>query len=114
MTLSVTPRRRSSATHCLSQRVCEIDVPIDPASNTSRAPPRPCGFARLFPSGERGSPEAQCPLAVRAAASAIAKNPLWLLIPCHRVIASNGTIGSYGPSGVERKRALLKREGVVL
>jgi O-6-methylguanine DNA methyltransferase len=58
--------------------------------------------------------EARRPLAVRAAASAIAKNPLWLLIPCHRVIASNGTIGSYGPSGVARKRMLLKREGVVL
>ena len=58
--------------------------------------------------------EARRPLAVRAAASAIAKNPLWLLVPCHRVIAANGTIGSYGPSGVERKRALLKREGVVL
>jgi len=58
--------------------------------------------------------EARRPLAVRAAASAIAKNPLWLLVPCHRVIAANGTIGSYGPSGVARKRELLKREGVVL
>src|SRR5579859_7094892 len=58
--------------------------------------------------------EARRPLAVRAAASAIANNPLWLLVPCHRVIAADGTIGSYGPSGTERKRALLEREGVVL
>lgn len=58
--------------------------------------------------------EARRPLAVRAAASAIAKNPLWLLVPCHRVIAANGTIGSYGPSGVDRKRKLLAREGIRL
>ena len=58
--------------------------------------------------------EARRPLAVRAAASAIARNPLWLLIPCHRVIAANNKIGSYGPSGVKRKRELLAREGVVL
>jgi O-6-methylguanine DNA methyltransferase len=58
--------------------------------------------------------EARRPLAVRAAASAIARNPLWLLVPCHRVIAKDGTIGSYGPSGTERKRKLLEREGVKL
>jgi O-6-methylguanine DNA methyltransferase len=57
--------------------------------------------------------EARRPLAVRAA-SAIAKNPLWLLVPCHRVIAADGSIGSYGPSGIRRKRELLAREGVVL
>jgi len=58
--------------------------------------------------------EARRPLAVRAAASAIARNPLWLLVPCHRVISASGKIGSYGASGIARKRALLAREGVVL
>jgi O-6-methylguanine DNA methyltransferase len=58
--------------------------------------------------------QARRPLAVRAAASAIARNPLWLLVPCHRVISAGGKIGSYGSSGVARKRELLKREGVHL
>jgi len=44
----------------------------------------------------------------------MAKNPLWLLVPCHRVIAADGTIGSYGSSGIERKRELLRLEGVTL
>ena len=60
--------------------------------------------------------EAHRPLAVRAAASAIAHNPLWLIVPCHRVVRADGTIGVYGggAAGVARKRALLKREGVLL
>jgi O-6-methylguanine DNA methyltransferase len=60
--------------------------------------------------------EAHRPLAVRAAASVIARNPLWLIVPCHRVVRADGTIGAYGDgdAGVARKRALLKREGVTL
>ena len=60
--------------------------------------------------------EAHRPLAVRAAASVIARNPLWLIIPCHRVVRADGTIGAYGSGavGLARKRALLKREGVLL
>lgn len=45
----------------------------------------------------------------RAVARACASNPLGLLIPCHRVIASNGSLGGYR-WGLERKTALLKRE----
>ena len=45
----------------------------------------------------------------RAVASACAKNPLGLLIPCHRVIASNGNLSGYR-WGLQRKAALLKRE----
>lgn len=47
--------------------------------------------------------------AVRAVGSANGKNPLCLLIPCHRVIASNGTLGGYS-GGLERKRQLLEIE----
>lgn len=45
----------------------------------------------------------------RAVASACASNPLGLLIPCHRVIASNGSLSGYR-WGLQRKAALLKRE----
>jgi methylated-DNA-[protein]-cysteine S-methyltransferase len=50
------------------------------------------------------------PRAYRAAATACARNPVPLLVPCHRVLPSTGGIGLYG-GGVERKRALLELEG---
>jgi methylated-DNA-[protein]-cysteine S-methyltransferase len=59
------------------------------------------------------------PRAARAVGGAVGRNPIGLLIPCHRVIASDGTIGGYGGDAwgsredrLEIKRALLRREGV--
>jgi methylated-DNA-[protein]-cysteine S-methyltransferase len=59
------------------------------------------------------------PRAARAVGGAVGRNPVSLLIPCHRVIAADGTIGGYGRDGwgshAERlamKRDLLLREGV--
>ena len=49
--------------------------------------------------------------AFRAAATACARNPVPLVIPCHRVVPSGGGIGNYG-GGVRRKEALLRLEGV--
>lgn len=49
------------------------------------------------------------PRAVRAVAGACAANPVGLLVPCHRVIRADGTLGGYG-WGLERKRALLDAE----
>jgi methylated-DNA-[protein]-cysteine S-methyltransferase len=61
------------------------------------------------------------PRAARAVGGAVGRNPISLLIPCHRVIAADGTIGGYGGDGwgsrEERltiKRALLECEGVRL
>ena len=50
------------------------------------------------------------PGAVRAVGSALAKNPVPVLIPCHRVGRSDGTVGRYA-FGPEMKRALLEAEG---
>ena len=47
--------------------------------------------------------------AVRAVASAIGKNPISIIVPCHRVISANGDIGGYA-GGVETKRYLLALE----
>ena len=55
------------------------------------------------------------PLAVRAVANAIGKNPYAPKIPCHRVIRSDGSLGGYsGRGGIKTKRFLLKKEGVRL
>jgi O-6-methylguanine DNA methyltransferase len=53
------------------------------------------------------------PRAVRAVGSALGRNPVPVLIPCHRVVRSDGQIGNYG-LGVPMKRALLSAEGVDL
>jgi methylated-DNA-[protein]-cysteine S-methyltransferase len=61
------------------------------------------------------------PGAARAVGGAVGRNPLGLVVPCHRVIAGDGTIGGYGggwwggrQAGLELKRELLAREGVFL
>src|SRR5439155_77436 len=52
------------------------------------------------------------PKAVRAVGTALAHNPIPLLIPCHRVVRSDGQIGNYGLGGSGAKRAVLAAEGV--
>ena len=52
---------------------------------------------------------AGAPDAVRAVASAVAANPVAWLVPCHRVIRSDGTLGGYA-GGLDRKRKLLDAE----
>ena len=47
----------------------------------------------------------------RAVGGAIAHNPISLIVPCHRVIGSDGSLTGYG-GGLERKIALLKLEGI--
>lgn len=51
------------------------------------------------------------PKAVRAVGTAIGKNPIALLVPCHRVIQSSGAIGQYH-WGIERKKKMLGVESV--
>ena len=50
--------------------------------------------------------------AIRAVASAIGKNPLWIVIPCHRVLGSDGSLTGYA-GGVWRKKWLLNHENPV-
>src|SRR5579871_1344715 len=53
------------------------------------------------------------PSSVRAVARANALNPISIVVPCHRVIGSDGSLTGYG-GGLPRKRWLLEHEGVVL
>lgn len=51
------------------------------------------------------------PKAIRAAGTATGRNPLSIMVPCHRVLGKHGAIGGYG-GGLPRKRHLLKLENV--
>ena len=52
------------------------------------------------------------PSAVRAVGAAVGRNPLSLIVPCHRVVGSNGSLTGYA-GGLHRKTALLQLEGVI-
>jgi O-6-methylguanine DNA methyltransferase len=52
------------------------------------------------------------PRAVRAVGTALGHNPVPLLIPCHRVIRSDGSMGQFGGFGTAMKRRLLEMEGI--
>jgi len=51
------------------------------------------------------------PGAARAVGQAVGSNPVPVIVPCHRVVASNGSLGGFS-AGLDRKRALLDHEGV--
>ena len=53
------------------------------------------------------------PGAARAVGQAVGSNPVPLLIPCHRVVASDGTLGGFG-GGLPMKQTLLRQEGVAV
>ena len=57
---------------------------------------------------EVGSPQAS-----RAVGAAVGRNPITVIVPCHRVIGENGTLTGYA-GGLHRKQALLDIEGIVL
>jgi O-6-methylguanine DNA methyltransferase len=90
----------------------EINLDFDGSPPFFRAAWQAC---RSIPPGETRSyawlaAEAGSPLAVRAAGQAMARNPWALIIPCHRVIASDGSLGGYGAGGLEVKAKLLQME----
>ena len=67
----------------------------------------PRGSVKTYSQVAKGIGE---PFAVRAVANAIGKNPNPPIIPCHRVIPSNGSIGNYR-YGRKAKKDLLEHEG---
>ena len=70
----------------------------------------PCGdtvsYGRI--ARDVGSPQAS-----RAVGAAVGRNPITVIVPCHRVIGENGTLTGYA-GGLHRKQALLDIEGIVL
>jgi methylated-DNA-[protein]-cysteine S-methyltransferase len=94
-----------------------FDVPVDwkltPAGFRSRALHAvariPYGETRTY--GQIAK-QAGNERAFRAAGTACGRNPIPLIVPCHRVVQSGGGIGNYG-GGPEMKRALLDLEGAL-
>ena len=74
--------------------------------------------ARLIPYGETRSylwiaEKIGKPGAARAVGQALGKNPLFIIVPCHRVVASDGGLGGFG-GGLQMKRRLLSMESLDL
>ena len=93
------------------------DVPVDLSARSPfhqevlRATARiPRGEVRTY--GELAEAVGR-PRAARAVGTAMARNPVPLLVPCHRVVPSSGGVGNYG-FGSDLKAKLLAGEGVVL
>nr|AHZ45692.1 methylated-DNA protein-cysteine methyltransferase [uncultured bacterium] len=68
-------------------------------------------FGETITYGELAS-RAGCPGKARAAGAATGRNPLTIIVPCHRIVGSDGSLTGYA-GGLERKRALLGLESPI-
>ena len=90
----------------------DFDLPLAPAGTPfelavwERLRAIPCGDTVTY--GELAA-ELGRPGAARAVGRANGRNPLWIIVPCHRVIGANGSLTGYA-GGVDVKRALLELE----
>jgi len=110
---AVAARAESEIRQYLAGRRRRFTVPLDLAG----VPPfhrkvmrvaRRIPYGRTVTYGELAS-RAGSPRAARAAGQAMARNPLPLVVPCHRVVASGGGLGGFG-GGLALKRRLLALE----
>ena len=90
-------------------------MPGSPPASSWRCSWRDCGIA--LPRGQTRSygqiaAAAGSPAAERAAGAAIGRNPVSVLVPCHRVLGQNGSLTGYA-GGLPLKKALLAAEGIV-
>lgn len=65
-------------------------------------------FGETISYGELAA-RAGCPGSARAAGAATGRNPIGVIVPCHRIVGANGSLTGYA-GGLERKRALLALE----
>ena len=95
---------------------CHFDLPLDVSGGTAFQqtvwqallliePGHTCTYSAV-------SQHIGNPAAVRAVGAAIGRNPISIVLPCHRVLGANGQLTGYA-GGLARKQALLKLEGVV-
>ncbi len=73
------------------------------------------GYGQMTTYGDIAkSLEKRCgrPMSARAVGSAVGKNPISIIVPCHRVVGASGSLTGYA-GGLERKRYLLELEGAI-
>jgi methylated-DNA-[protein]-cysteine S-methyltransferase len=109
---------RDALSNYLEGGTTSLDLPVD--LRLMAAPFRHAVLEELHRSVGRGetvtygqlAARAGNPKASRAVGSACARNPVPIVVPCHRVLPGSGGIGNYG-GGPARKRALLELEGAI-
>lgn len=97
-----------------ASRLKRFTIPLDLALSGPGFARSVLMAARRIPYGETASyaevaARAGSPRAFRAAGTALGRNPVPIVVPCHRVLPSTGALGSY-TGGVQRKAALLEVE----
>lgn len=104
-------------TSYLEGRTSSIDIPVDLSLVTSEFGRRVLNNVSLVPRGRvtsygRLAQQSGHPGAARAAGTALGRNPVPIIVPCHRVLPSSGIVGGYG-GGAWRKQYLLELEGAL-
>ena len=113
------PRFRKQALAYFAGKPVKFDVDVDLSSQTPFRQ-KVLKACRRIPHGKTASyadlaRTAGSSAAVRAAGGAMANNPLPLVIPCHRVLRSDGSIGGFSsPEGVKQKKRMLRLENVYI
>ena len=89
-----------------------FEVPLDPQGTAFQRKVwkaiAKVGFGRTLTYGELAK-RAGCPGSARAAGAATGRNPIGIIVPCHRIVGANGSLTGYA-GGLARKRALLQLE----
>jgi methylated-DNA-[protein]-cysteine S-methyltransferase len=107
---------RAQLTEYFDGRRTEFDLPLAPSGSPFQR--RVWSALREIPYGETASygeiaRRVGVPSAPRAVGVANGRNPIAVIVPCHRVIGADGTLTGYG-GGLERKRLLLDLEAGLL
>lgn len=94
----------------------EFDLPLDPVGTPFQR--RVWDLLRTIPYGATTSYGELArrlgdPRATRAVGAANGRNPIPIIVPCHRVVGSHGELTGFG-GGIDRKRWLLEHEGALL
>ena len=111
------PRKRGKRIHVLDRLAQEFDLGVDLTAVGAFHREVLAALARV-PYGELTTYGALAersghPGAARAIGTAMNRNPIPIVLPCHRVVGANGKLVGYG-GGLERKEQLLRLEGTLI
>lgn len=110
------PQARAQLAAYFAGQLCEFDLPLAPQGTPFQR--QVWAALQRIPYGTTVSYKALAeqighPASIRAVGQANGRNPISIIIPCHRVIGANGGLTGYG-GGLDRKATLLELEAKVL